>query len=239
MSKSRTVRAALGLPLAATLTFSTTSCLPEDGATQGKSSKGPAASNGIDELKGDAAFDRALKATESADSVRLRGQEQDGEETYDLDFRYAGRNRSKGTIRQGAERLEIIRIGSAAYFKGNRAFYESEKVDPAGVAGKYIRVSPKSRDYADMMIFTDLGGYLRKLSVRDSGLTMGEVENVGGTPAVSVKSLAGVRTHIAAQGTPYLLRLVIDQQLRLDFLSYNERVDLKPPPAGLVIDAGG
>ncbi|GLZ08428.1 hypothetical protein Acsp03_58940 [Actinomadura sp. NBRC 104412] len=241
--KNRTARLAVGLPLAAALAFSTAGCLGEDTVTRaGTSAKPSQATNGIDKLEGSEAFSRATKATLSASSVRLRGQVQDGEDTITMDFRYAGANRSGGTLQIGVQEIELIRLGSVVYFKGNKPFLEEVggKEAVTAMSGKYFKTSSKGDpDFADIQGFTNLADLVKEATSESQGWRIDKPGNVGGKPSIALVSLAGDKIHVATQGPPYILQFDDGPQNRIDFLSYNEPVNLKRPPSNLVIDMSG
>jgi hypothetical protein len=252
MFKGRTVRATLGLPLVAMLAFTMAACGPlgDDTSTSGAPSKTAASptvtANGIEKLDGAAAIARATSATKSAKSLRLRGTAAfGGGEKYVFDFRFEGRDRAAGTLQLGTrtrtQKVEIIKLGSVVYFKGNKAFLrENVGADAVSIMdGKYVKVSSKDSDYADIESFTDLSEMLKEVTAQSLGWKMGKPATIDGKPTVTLSNNDGDQAYIATQGAPYLLRIAnktAEQTGRLDFLSYNERVDLRPPAASQVID---
>jgi hypothetical protein len=241
-SKNRTVRAAIGLPLAVALAF-TTGCLPEDsgGTRPDGAAASPSAANGIDKLKPADAFKRATDATLSARSVRMRSQVKDPEAgVIQVDISYAGRDRAKGSMRIGDQRVEIIQIGKAEYQKGNKAFLQETggKQAVSALTGKWMKISQGGSGFGALSGFGNLDGLLKEVGKGGfQGWTMGKPGNIGGTPSVALNG-AGEQIHLAAQGTPYVLRMN-DGSDRFDFLSYNTPVSVKRPPAGLVVDTSG
>jgi hypothetical protein len=240
MFKNKAAGVAIGLPIAVALTF-TTGCLPEDSGsgTQGRAS---GAANGIDKVQPTQAFARASQATLAARTVRMRAQVTDEESggAIKLDMNYAGRNRTKGTMQMGAQKLELIRVGSVVYVKGNRAFYRDVAGQEAANAlvGKYIKATKNSPDFSDLYEFTTLADLMKQFQGAGQGWKFGSRGHIGGRPSVAIEG-AGEQIHLATQGPPYVLRATAPGKGSFDFLSYNTRVAIKPPPANLVIDIGG
>jgi hypothetical protein len=241
MSKSRTVRAAVGLPLAASLALgSAAGCGIVNEARNAVSSTSPSAANGIDKLSPSAAFARASKATLDARSVRMRAQIKDDKAgVIRLDYRYSGRDRAKGTMQIGEQRLDIIRIGKVEYQKGNRAYHEDTSADvPKELIDKWVKSESKSGSgFGAISGIEDLDSLFKQIGKNLQGWTFGKPGNIGGTPSVSLSG-AGDQIHIASQGTPYVLRMVTGGDY-FDFLSYNAPVSISKPPARQVLDAGG
>jgi hypothetical protein len=249
MSMSRTVRAAVGLPLAAATGAalalgSAAGCNIVDEARDAVSSTSPSASasaaNGIDKLSPSAAFARASKATLDARSVRVRAQVKDSRAgMIRLDYQYSGRDRAKGSMRIGEQQLDIIRIGKVEFQKGNRAYHEDISADvPEDLIDKWVKSESRSGSgFGAMSGLEDLDSLFKEIGADLQGWTFGKPGNIGGTPSVSLNG-AGQQFHIASQGAPYVLRVVISNG-RYDFLAYNAPVSISEPPAGQVLDTGG
>jgi hypothetical protein len=240
MSKSRTVRAALGLPLVAALALtSATGCGLLDEAA--KPVARPSAANGIDKLSPSQAFTRASKATLSARSVRMRARvKEDKAGVMHFDYQYSGRDRAKGTMRIGRQRLDIIKIGKVQYQRGNKAYHEETGSPEAAseLVGKWLKSEPKSgTGFGAISGAEDLEGLFKEVGTDLQGWTMGKLGNIGGTPSVALNG-ADEQIHIAAQGPPYVLRLNSGGDY-FDFFSYNAPVSIKKPPANLILETSG
>ncbi|GAA0563006.1 hypothetical protein [Actinomadura livida] len=241
MSERRMVRAAIGVPLAVALTL-TAACLPEDAADPDGSAASPSAANGIDKLKPTDAFKRATDATLAARSVRVRAKVKDAEAgTINLDFTYAGRDRAKGTMQIGDQKVEMIRIGKEEYQKGNKAFLKETGGNQAvsTFSGMWMKTTQKGGSgFGALSGLGDLEGLLKEMEEGGlEGWTTGKPGNTAGTPSVPLNG-AGEQIHLAAEGPPYVLRMS-DGTDYFDFLSYDKPVTVKRPPARLVVDTSG
>ncbi|MEW2356235.1 hypothetical protein [Spirillospora sp. NPDC029432] len=198
------------------------------------------AANGVERLAPAEILKRAREATAGAPSVRLKGGFKEGGDEVALDFRFAGKKRAAGTMRLGDQNIELTRIGSTVYFKGDDRFLKSIGGRSAVtlMSGKYVKTTSKDPDFAELASFSDLSDLLREMvASAGGGWAKGAAGNVGGVPAVALTGPDGEQVHVATRGRPYLLRLDAGPRNRLDFVEYGGRVDLRPPPPGEVIDA--
>ncbi|WP_229900112.1 hypothetical protein, partial [Streptomyces capoamus] len=161
----RTGLAALCLAAAATAGL-TTGCLPGQDSADSKP-KGPFAG-----LSGGQITERALKATTSAPSVRLKGRIHDDESkgTVDIDMALNGKGECAGTLSMdGQGKADLVRAGSSVYMKYDEKFLraqsegESKEDTDAAVdmlAGKWTKMAMKGQDAKDLASFCDLNTVL-------------------------------------------------------------------------------
>ncbi|MFB4318114.1 hypothetical protein [Actinomadura sp. 21ATH] len=198
------------------------------------------AANGVEKLAAAKILARAREATAGAPSVRLKGAFKEGGDEIALDFRFGGKKRAAGKLRLGDQNIELTRLGSTVYFKGDDKFLKGiggQSVVTL-LSGKYVKTTSKDPDFAELASFADLSGLLREMvASAGGGWTKGAAGNVAGVPAVALTGPDGEQVHVATRGRPYLLRLDAGPRNRLDFIEYGGRVDLRPPPAAEVIDA--
>ncbi len=202
---------------------------------------GPAAApaNGVEKLGADEILRRARKATDGARSLRVRGQVQDGGDTYTLDFRYEGATKSTGWFQQGNQRVEITRIGKEVYLKGNDAFWKS--IGGKGAlqlfSGKYLKTSNTAADFKDLSIFTYRTALFNEAVKSADTWRKGKTLTVGGTPALSLTTAgAADEIHVATQGEPYVLALAGGPENRIEYTDYGKPVTVQRPPAGSIVD---
>ncbi|MGP4026248.1 hypothetical protein [Actinomadura sp. 3N407] len=237
---------ALGLPAVLVLAL-TMGCGPnqETGTAPAKTATAPATgssaatSNGVEKLAAAEILDRARKATASAKSLRMRGRLEEGSRPFTLDFRYAGKTKATGWFKQGEERVEIIRIGDTVYLKGNDAFWKS--IGGKGAVqlftGKYLKTTADNADFEQLAAFTDRSSLLNEVLKAVPQWERGKTGTAGGVPAVALTSAAGDQIQIATRGRPYVLSLDGGPENRLEYLAYDQPVDVRRPPAGAVVDA--
>ncbi|MEU8124460.1 hypothetical protein AB0C21_37605 [Spirillospora sp. NPDC049024] len=195
--------------------------------------------NGVEKLNAAEILSRARKATASAKSLRMRGQVEEEGEKYALDFRYAGKAKATGSFGMGAQNIQITRIGTDLYFKGDDAFWKSIGGKPAVqlLSGKHLRTTVKNRDFKEMALFTDRSALLTEAVKSLDGWKKGQTGAVGGVPTVALVASTGDKIHVAMRGEPYVLRLDGGAGNRVDYLAYDQPVDVRRPPAKTVVDA--
>ncbi|MFI0369253.1 hypothetical protein ACH35V_15325 [Actinomadura sp. 1N219] len=240
---------AAGAGLVLVLAF-TTACGPaaddETGAAQAKaSSSAPAkpsataAPNGVEKLKTAEILARAREATGSARSLRMRAEIDDGGQKFKLDFRYAGKTKATGWFAQGAQRVEITRIGKTVYLAGNDAFWTSAGGKGAAqmFSGKHVKSTLKNPDFKELAAFADRSSLLTEAVKSLGGWKKGQASRVGAVPTTVLTAATGDKLHVATQGRPYVLLLEGGPGNRLEYLGYEQPVSVQPPPAGSVVDA--
>lgn len=230
---------------------SATACGPAEEAatTTSKTASAPAAHpsgtasaaatpNGVEKLQAAAILSRARKATATARFLRMRGNIDDGKDKFALDFRYAGKTRATGWFQQGKERVEMTRIGKDVYIKGNNAFWKS--IGGKGAvqlfSGKHLKTTTKSADFKDLAFFTDRTALLSEAVKSVGSWKKGRTGTAGGVPTVSLTGAPGEEIRVATQGEPYVLLLNGGQGNRIEYLAYEEPVDVRRPPASTVVD---
>ncbi|WP_433465918.1 hypothetical protein [Spirillospora sp. CA-128828] len=223
-----------------------TACGPaEEAGTASKTAPAPspsvsatATANGVARLRAGQILRRARKATAAARYLRMRGRIEDGKDKIAIDFRYAGKTEATGWFQTGKQRVEITRIGRDIYVKGNDPFWKSigGKAAVQLLSGKYLKTTTKTPDFKDIGIFTERTGLLNEALKAPGTWKKGETGTAGGTPAVSLTRAPGETIQVATQGEPYVLALTGGPGNGVEYLAYEEPVDVRRPPAGTVVD---
>ncbi len=202
------------------------------------------AGNGVAALPPDQIVSRARLALSKAATVRIRADVRSAGQPVRMDLRIVGSRGAIGTMTVDGQTFQLLRIGKAAYIKATEAVWRKLGAGAGAslLVGKWVKVSTKDKDFADVITFTDIAAFSKE--VFDQGLV--------GTPASSRVTLRGLDAvkladpdgnslYVAAgTGQPYPLRL---QSLApksdsgtIDFLDFNRPVQLSLPPAGQVVD---
>ena len=239
-------------PAALVLALATAAaCGPaEDAATTSKTGSAPAASssasaapasNGVEKLDGAAILARARKATASARALRVRGTSEEDGEKYAFDFRYAGKTKASGWFRNGAQRVEIIRVGKDVYLKGNKAFLKTVGGKRAVqlLAGKQMKTTVKSAGFKELSFFTDSTAIFDEAVKAGKPWKKGKAGMVGGTPTISLVAATGDEMQVATRGAPYVLTVDGGPGNRIEYLPSESPADIRRPPAGTVVDVDG
>ncbi|MYS91589.1 MULTISPECIES: hypothetical protein [Streptomyces] len=204
-------------------------------------------SNGIEDLPANEIMEKAADATKSADSLRLKGTTTSGPDEVLVDLALNEDGDCKGTIgpRENVT-AEIIKVGDAAYLKGDETFWKemesgSDEVDL--LADQWLKVSAQSEGFEDLAELCDADRLLQDIPDHpDPGLTKGKIHDVNDQPAIPVvRKDDGVTStvDVATEGEPYILRLSRtggDEPADLVMSDYNKPVNAEAPPAEDVLD---
>jgi hypothetical protein len=155
----------------------------------------------------------------------------------------------EGTIEQGSVRLEVRRIGSAMYIRGDESAYRSLVGTVDGetaaklLAGKWLKGSTNDeslRGIRNITTVADPGAVLK--SFPENGVRL-PTETVNGRKMIPLTGPPGKddgRVYIEAQGgKPYPVMVVSEETDSSGTVSYgdfDQPVEVDQPPAGDVID---
>ncbi|MEU0334216.1 hypothetical protein [Streptomyces sp. NPDC006193] len=244
----RTALAALCLAAAATAGL-TTGCLPGQDKADSKPA-GPFAG-----MSGGEITQRAMKATTSAPSLRMKGRIADDESggAMEIDMALNKKGECAGTMSMdGAGKADLIRTGGTVYMRYDEKFLRAQsegqsKADTDAavdmLAGKWTKMSMKGQDAKDVASFCDLDSVLGDVEDGEStGTTRGRTTRIDGTPAIALHEKDGKErytAYVATEGKPYLLRIDTvsagKKPESLTFGDYGVPVPAKKP-AGKIVD---
>lgn len=217
-------------------------CTENETAAPGAASTAPrptAAPNGVERLPAAKIYERARQAALAASSMRMRGHVVDEGQKIELDFRYSGARASTGDMTVGAQRVNLTRIDSTLYLKGNVEFWREVGGRSTAnlLSGKYFKTTDKDGELADLASFAEPAKVFSDLLEPEGELARGAAARIGGRAAIALEDGTGGRLYVATEGEPYVLRLDAAPDVMIDFSGYGEPVTIGPPPAGQVIDA--
>jgi hypothetical protein len=200
--------------------------------------------NGIEKLDADAILAKATAAAHAASAVHVRGKVVDGSDSIELDLRYVADKGAVGTLTNHGQSVQILRVGTNAYLKGDKAFWTSVANAQVAelVADKYVKGSTSDANFKDFVDFTDLDSLLDNLKP-DSTISKVAGKPVGGVATVGLldsdKSNGGT-LYVANVGTPYPLLLepvtanTTGESMQFD--EWDKPTTLTTPAAAEVID---
>ncbi|MDN0200576.1 hypothetical protein [Streptomyces sp. S.PNR 29] len=205
------------------------------------------ASNGIEDLPPNEIVEKAADVTKRADSLRLKGRTTSGPDEAWIDLALNEQGECKGTIgpRENVS-AEIIKVGDAAYAKGDETFWKELDVGSADVnllADHWLKLSAQSEGFDELAELCDADHLLKGIPDHAApGLTKGKIHDVDDQPAIPVVRKDGgvtTRMDVATEGEPYILSLSEtggDDPVDLVMSDYNKPVNAKPPPAEEVLE---
>lgn len=208
--------------------------------------------NGVGKLSPGKIEDRARKAAEAADSVRLSGSVVSKGRTYRLDMRLSGDGGLGEVAAKGGSRFELLRVGEDLYLKAGTDFWsrqgeggeqpsETDLAAARKLEDKYVKVPSGDPAYDQLSGFTDkdvlLDGLLSLQGERQTG-DRGEVEGVR-TIEVRAAGGAGGVLSVALIGKPYPLRLERGGDAGVVQLTeWDKEFTLRAPGKDQVVDYG-
>lgn len=195
----------------------------------------PSASATSSALSPTALLHRAVRTSEEARSVRVRGKGKDHGDTVTIDMRISG-HRASGHIWVNRQRADVIRIRSVVYISGNARFLRAwtGQRDVSAFRGKYRKTSAHDRDFADMLPLTEIPGVLSEVTKPTGHVTRGARTSYRGVPAIPLLDESGGTLYVAATGKPYVIGLRGAGEY-LDFTGYGDPTAIKPPPRDRVL----
>ncbi|MDV5148226.1 hypothetical protein R1T08_29680 [Streptomyces sp. SBC-4] len=208
-------------------------------------------------LTPDEIAERAVTATQSATSLRMKGRVAADGQPLDIDFAVNDRDECTGVMKIDDGTAELRRVDDITYMKGDEAFWRvsmasqgmpEPQIDATIelVKGRWLKIAPGQAGSGDLGGVCDLKGLLADLDkdkAERSGLVRGPDGEVDGTPvATLVKKKTGGETStvsVSREGKPYILKMVKtggDEPGSMMLSDYDKPVDVVVPPADETVD---
>lgn len=149
----------------------------------------------------------ARTAAANAATVHVVGSTSSGGTPVGIDMELVRGKGGQGRITVGALEMELIRIGPAAYVRGNGALYQRVAGREAGaLQGRWLKVTKGSGDLFPLLSLSDLPTIVDAVLAGHGELANGPAATVEGRPVLTVRDLArGGTLYVAATGAPYPL----------------------------------
>lgn len=184
---------------------------------------------------------RSITAVNKATSVRMSGTYAQGSATMSLNLILSRSGGTYGTMNPGTGGFTLLVSGGNAYIKVSAAFLRQEKLPTAActlMCGKWLEMPASQYGLNNDFNWNGLFGQMDK-SLRNAPSTVraqGPV-TVDGSPAWKLTDIGDTAAiYIAAQGTPYPVRIVgPHNQGSFTFSEWNTATIPSPPPASEVI----
>ncbi|MGW7264555.1 hypothetical protein [Streptomyces sp. NPDC054842] len=198
----------------------------------------------------DEVADQAVKATQQADSMRLKGNvRQAGGELLALDIAVDKEENCQGTLTQEGARAEVRHTGATLYLKGDEKYWRTSLKQKAGadkvvpkVADKWVKVPAEDDQLGGLCDKQGLLAALDEDKSERKGMSKKGSTSVDGEPAVKLVKKSGGKTwtlYVASEGKPYILKATTtggSQPESTTFSDYNKPVKPEQPSAGDIVD---
>jgi hypothetical protein len=168
---------------------------------------GGSSSNGEASKSPSAILADARQAALAAESVRIVGAVHNAGERISLDLSVA-QGGGGGTMTLDGSKVDVVRVGNTAYVRADAGFYQRSGVAAAHrrlLAGKWVKVSTTSPNYAELVSLTDLYAFLTQSLTARGKVMKGAVTTVEGQKAIELRSSHGGSLYVATSGKPYPL----------------------------------
>jgi hypothetical protein len=174
-------------------------------ATAALAGCGGSGSSGEATKSGPAILADARQAALAADSVRIVGTVRNAGQVISLDLSVA-RGSGGGTMTLNGSKVDVTRVGHTMYMRAGAEFYGRFGAATAAgrlLAGKWVKVPTTTQNFAQLVLLTDLYGFLTQALHTNGKVTKGAVKTVVGQNAIELRSAHGGSLYVATSGKPY------------------------------------
>jgi hypothetical protein len=199
------------------------------------------ADNGVGSMTPEQIIAKVKHDVTTAKSVHVHGAGSSGGSPLSLDFKLLKGVGGSGPFSSDGISFDIIRVGKFAYFKGDAKFWGNftKSKDLASLfAGKWIKVSATSGDFASLTQLTDIKAFTNGILSGHGALTKGATTTIDGHKAVAlVQKSSGDTLYVATDGPAYLLGIKSGSKGgdkgQILFSDWNKPVSIKAPAKSL------
>jgi len=200
---------------------------------------GGAKANGVDKLSPQAAIAKVKHDLATVKTVHVRGHFVDTGKTYAIDLRLK-HGAGSGTITIAGGRMDVVRLGDIAYFRGDVAALRAAGATTAQaglVAGRWLKGSATTGDFAGFAALLDLDQLTSQLLTPSGTVAKGKPATIGGAKAIALvdKGEQGGTLYIALTGRALPLRVVNTGSSpgTIDFFDYDAGVSVSAPAGAI------
>jgi hypothetical protein len=181
-----------------------------------------------------------VAAMKQARSVHVNGSISQGAQRTALDVVMTQAGGIGGTLSVGGHPIAVRTSRGHAYILVSRSLTKSQKLPPAACAlmcGKWLKASG-----SELQSLTSDAGWTKIIGAFEAPMASETVSyhgkaTVNGQPALMLNFVGFATVYVAAQGTPYPLRIQFGAN-RIAFSDWNTAKLPPPPPASKVITTG-
>ena len=198
-------------------------------------------SNGVAQLAPDQILEKAKAAAKAASSVHLKGTVATSDSGTAIDLRYNRDAGTVGTVTQNGQAIQLVFQGQDLFFKASSDTWTGLTGDSrAGelLGDRWVKIPPQAAGFEKVTTLATFNRFIDKALTPEGGLTKTGTKTVRGLNVVGVVEKANNETlYVATEGEPYPVQAQSDTgRGALDFLDWNEPVDVQAPPPDQVVD---
>lgn len=203
-------------------------------------SSGGSSGNGVAAKQPSDILSAASNAIQTAKSVHVSGQLNDGSQSITLDLRILSGKGAKGSMSQNGLSFDLIAVGKYVYINGSPNFWKHFGGSAAATLfqGKWLKAPAGTGDFASLSSLTNLHQLAQALLTGHGSLTKGSTSTVNGHKVISVKDASkSSQLFVATTGKPYPVQIAKtgSSPQHVDFDSYDAAVTIAPPAKSIDI----
>ncbi len=166
------------------------------------------ASNGVADKTADEILAATTAAAKAQTSVHVSGTGTGGSGSVGLDLHLVKGKGGYGSITLAADTLQIVSDGTTVYFKGDKAFWTNQASAQAAtlIGDRWLKAPVTNESFKSLAEFADFENTVTGILKPDGSVTKGSTKDVGGTPAIELKSGSG-SLWVATTGEPLPLQI--------------------------------
>jgi hypothetical protein len=212
------------------------------GSTDDDESAGPQP-NGVAELEPDQILAKSKAAAKAASSVHLKGTVKGSSGGTAIDLKYEGDAGTVGTVTLNGQSMQIVVVGEDVFFKAAKDTWTELTGDDRAaelIGGRWVKIPARAPGFEAVTTLASFNRLVDEALSPDSTLTKTDIKTVRGMKVVGLVEEASPDNgtlYVATEGEPYPVQVQGDTgEGALDFLEWNEPVDLQAPPPDQVVD---
>ena len=212
------------------------------GGSEDNDSAGPPP-NGVAELEPDRILEMSKAAAKAASSVHLKGTIKDSDGSTTIDLRYNRDAGTVGAVTLNGQSVELVALGQDVFFRAAKDTWTELTGDERAaelIGDRWVKLPSQAPGFEAVMTLASFNRFVEEALSPDSTLTKTDIKTVRGLKVVGVVEEAHPdrgALYVATEGEPYPVQVQGDTgQGALDFVAWNEPVDVQAPPSDQVVD---
>jgi hypothetical protein len=187
----------------------------------------------------------AVKAAQSANSVRMSGSIPGPSSSLSVDLRVAKPSSATGTIALEGNNVTIVRVGDTVYLNGDRGFWTRLLGAAAGkrFAGRWLKASASASNVAGFARLTDINQFFKGAVQSHGTLVKKGTKTFDRRQVIAIVDTGqgGGTLYVAAQGKPYPVALLggtAAAKGTIRFADWNANVSVTAPTGAVPLPLG-
>lgn len=170
------------------------------------------ASNGVADKTADEILAATTAAAKAQSSVHVSGKGAADAGSVGLDLQLLKGKGGYGSITLAGDTLKIVSDGTTVYFKGDKAFWTNQASAQAAtlIGDRWLKAPVSNASFKSLAEFADFDTTVTGILKPDGAVTKGTTKDIGGVPAIELKSGSG-SLWVATTGDPLPLQISTDK----------------------------